>query len=43
MEEFLRDLAVAIVSSAVTALVEATAEALKDRTSLKHGKHEKRS
>lgn len=42
MDEFLRDLAVAVVSSLVTVLAETAAEALKEKASRKQGKHVKR-
>lgn len=43
MEEFLKDLAVAVISSLVTVAAETAIQALKEKTSKQHGKHAKRS
>lgn len=43
MEEFLMNLAVAATSAIVTVLVETAIGVLKEKTSHKHGKHERRS
>jgi hypothetical protein len=43
MEEFLKDLAVAVISSLVTVAAETAIQALKEKTSRKAGKHAKRS
>lgn len=43
MEEFLMNLAVAATSAVVTVLVETAIEVLREKTSHKHGKHERRS
>ncbi len=43
MDEFLKDLAVAVISSLVTVAAETAIQALKEKTSHKAGKHSKRS
>lgn len=43
MEEFLMNLAVAATSAVVTVLAETAVGVLKEKTSRKHGKHERRS
>ena len=43
MEEFLKDLAIAAISSLVTVAAETAVEVLKEKTSRKAGKHAKRS
>lgn len=43
MEGFLKDLAIAAASALVTVLAEAALGAVKEKTSRKPGKHEKRS
>ena len=43
MEEFLKDLAIAVISSLVTVIAETVVEVLREKTSRKAGKHVKRS
>ena len=43
MDEFLKDLAVAVISSLVTVAAETAIQALKENTSHKAGKNSKRS
>ena len=43
MEEFIKDLAIAVISSLVTVAAETAIQALKKKTSRKAGKHAKRS
>lgn len=43
MDEFLKDLAVAVISSLVTVAAETAIQALKEKTPHKAGKHSKRS
>ncbi|MGYP000295528123 len=43
MDEFLKDLAVAVISSLVTVAAETAIQVLKEKTSRKAGKHSKRS
>ena len=43
MDEFLKDLAVAVISSLVTVAAETAIQALKEKTFRKAGKHSKRS
>lgn len=43
MEDFMKDLAVAVISSLVTVAAETALKVLKEKTSRKAGKHAKRS
>ncbi len=43
MEDFIKDLVVAVISSLVTVAAETAIQALKEKTSRKAGKHAKRS